>query len=199
MNPDILAAAELCRLSYQDALPPGFTDVDDLRFGIVEVAGKTFIVIRGTANMSNWLRDARVRPMRTCNGYLAHAGFVAAYRKLCSGGMPTIKGADVIATGHSLGGAVATLLAEHIGCKLISFGSPRVYMRFFASPDIDHDRVVNDDDPVTMIPRILYRHLQEPTVTLRDNDHQLIDVADHSMSVYCERLKGFTPPCGNLR
>lgn len=187
MNPDILHAAGLCALSYQDDRPRFFYDVGDLRYGFGIRDGKHFIVIRGTANVQNWLRDASAIPSRTCGGYLAHAGFVSAYRALCSGGMPTIKGSDVIVTGHSLGGAVATLLAEHIGCKVITFGSPRVYCRFLPAPKLDHDRVVCDDDLIPEIPRLLYAHRTKP-ITLFDNDNQLVSIKDHSMSVYIDRL-----------
>lgn len=174
--------ARLCELSYDDAAE-GFTTVNDLRYGVFDLPLGKIIVIRGTANVDNWLTDARICPARSCGGYLAHRGFISAYRELCAGGMPTVRGENIIATGHSLGGAVATLLAEHIGCKLVTFGSPRVYWRFSKAPVLDHLRVVRDDDPVTMVPKFLYKHRSEPVV-LRDRDGHRIQVGDHFIKGY---------------
>jgi hypothetical protein len=101
--------------------------------------------------------------------------------------MPTARNPQVIATGHSLGGAIATLLAEHIICRLVTFGSPRVYFRLTPSPTLNHLRIVTDDDPVPGVPRILYSHRDEPW-TLPDKDGSLLDVEDHSMGVYLARL-----------
>jgi len=178
----IQTCAKLCKDSYDDTAP-GFVNVGDLRYGVFDTEYGTVIAIRGTANLDNWLTDARAFPARSCGGFLAHKGFVSAFRELCTGGMPTIKGGNVIATGHSLGGAIATLLAEHTGCKLVTFGSPRVYWRFGRAPVLDHVRVVRDDDPVPMVPKFLYSHRCDP-VAIHDNDHHLIQVTDHLMTAY---------------
>lgn len=187
MQVDVIkTCAELCESSYDDAAP-GFTTVGGLRYGVFGTPHGQIVCIRGTANFDNWLTDARVFPARSCGGYLAHKGFVAAYRELCAGGMPTSKGAPVIATGHSLGGALATLLAEHIECPLVTFGSPRVYWRFGRAPTLDHIRVVRDDDPVPMVPKFLYSHRTEP-MKLKDNDLHLIQIGDHFMTGYRKML-----------
>ena len=180
----IETCAYLCDQSYSD-VNPNFVTVDDLKYGVFETDHGKIIVIRGTDNLENWGVNANVLPARSCGGFLAHKGFVKAYRELCSGGMPTNKDPNVIATGHSLGGALATLLAEHIGCKLITFGSPRVYWRFSRAPKLDHIRVVRDDDPVPKVPNLLYSHRQEPLV-LKDGDHRGLQVKDHFMTGYIE-------------
>lgn len=179
--------ARLCQASY-DEDEPGFVTVGDLRFGVFDTSHGTIIVIRGTANADNWLTDARAFPARSCGGFLAHKGFVTAYRELCAGGMPTVKGANIIATGHSLGGAIATLLAEHTGCRLVTFGSPRVYWRFGRAPQLDHIRVVRDDDPVQHVPKFLYSHRTKPTV-LDDGDSHLVQIKDHFMDGYIKALE----------
>jgi len=183
----IEACAKLCLESYG---PGGqdWYDVDDLRYGVHWHRDSTIIVIRGTANAENWLRDARFWPKKSCGGHLAHGGFVDAFRKLCAGGMPTVKSGNLVVTGHSLGGAVATLLAEHVGCKLITFGSPRVYWRFSWAPQLDHTRVVRDDDPVPCVPAIMYSHRCDP-LTLSDGDGQLLQIEDHFMAGYIKALE----------
>ena len=182
----IATCAKLCEASYDDNAE-GFVTVGDLRFGVFPTEHGTIVAIRGTANLDNWLTDARAFPVRSCGGYLAHKGFVSAFRELCTGGMPTVRGGNVIATGHSLGGAIATLLAEHTGCKLVTFGSPRVYWRFGRAPALDHVRVVRDDDPVPMVPKFLYSHRCEP-VAIHDGDSQLIQVTDHFMKAYVKAV-----------
>lgn len=184
----ISTCAALCHASYDDNAP-GFTTVGDLRYGVFEMPMGTIICIRGTANLDNWLTDARVFPVRSCGGYLAHHGFVSAYRELCSGGMPTTKGAQIIATGHSLGGAIATLLAEHTGCQLVTFGSPRVYFRFGRAPKLNHTRVVRDDDPVQHVPKLFYSHRNDP-LALHDGDAHLLQVRDHFMKGYVSAVAG---------
>jgi pimeloyl-ACP methyl ester carboxylesterase len=182
----LATCAHLCAESYNDK-SPDFITIGDLRYGVFDTLFGKIICIRGTANLDNWLTDARAFPARSCGGYLAHKGFVSAYRELCAGGMPTTKGQKVIATGHSLGGALATLLAEHTGCRLVTFGSPRVYWRFGSAPKLNHIRIVRDDDPVPMIPALFYSHRSRP-LALRDSDHHLIQVKDHSMAGYSKAL-----------
>ena len=187
MNIDLIkTCAVLCGQSYSD-VNLNFITVDDLRYGVFETEHGKIIVIRGTDNLENWGVNANVLPARSCGGYLAHKGFIRAYRELCSGGMPTTKNPSVIATGHSLGGALATLLAEHIGCKLVTFGSPRVYWRFGKAPKLDHTRVVRDDDPVPEVPKFLYSHRADPLV-LKDGDHRHLQIKDHFMKGYLEAL-----------
>lgn len=183
----ILTCAKLCEESYDDGAP-GFITVGDLRYGVFNTQLGTIICIRGTANLDNWLTDIKVIPAKTCGGFWAHKGFVEAYRELCNHGMPTTKGQKVIATGHSLGGAIATLLAEHTGCALVTFGSPKVYWRFGKVPNINHLRMVRDDDPVPEVPKIFYKHQCGPIV-LKDSDDHILQVKDHYMAGYMKMIK----------
>lgn len=180
-----IECAELCRKSYDDNLPEGFREYGDLRFGLVN----GILVFRGTANLPNALRDAFVLPARTRGGYMAHRGFVDALESLYSRVCHTVGvGArkDIIVTGHSLGGAMALLCAEVFECRVVTFGCPRAYLRFSSTPKVEHYRVICDDDPVPMIPRIFYRHCCDPHV-LGDDDGG-IDVKDHGIDVYLSRL-----------
>ena len=176
--------ARLCELSY-DSGAVDFVTAGDFRYGVFDTKFGRIVVIRGTANVDNWLTDLRVTPARTCGGYIGHKGFITAFRELCNSGIP-LANIDY-ATGHSMGGALATQLAERTKCKLITFGSPRVYWRFGRAPELNHIRVIRDDDPVPMVPKFMYSHRVAPLL-LQDDDHHLIQIKDHSMKSYIKAL-----------
>tara|TARA_Y100000389_G_C17466228_1_gene525874 strand:+ start:1976 stop:2725 length:750 start_codon:yes stop_codon:yes gene_type:complete len=102
-----------------------------------------------------------------------HSGFVNAYHSLkpninkyFQAENTDLKGANIIFTGHSLGGAIATVCAfdmynmksdENIDISVVTFGAPRVCNS--ASSLIlnemywlDSKRIVNGMDPVTLTP-----------------------------------------------
>ncbi|MEY4562227.1 MAG: hypothetical protein RLZZ618_1504 [Pseudomonadota bacterium] len=113
----------------------------------------------------------------------------------------TVMNADVVhCIGHSLGGAVATLVAAHFAgsgkdVKLYTFGSPRV-----GALGAEHAieaalgkrnilRVAHDLDPVTMVGPFPYGHVNgaptdENNLTLRSPTGQLLSVANHDMMQY---------------
>lgn len=197
-TPLLLRCAHLCEASY-DQGAAGFVDVDDLRYGVFFESDIAIVAIRGTANAHNALRDVWIRPSRICTGEWVHKGFASGFEVICqaikSPGNPTVR--EVIWTGHSFGAAVALLLADVAGVgQCVTFGCPRPYLRFNGNPNPRHTRVRTDDDPVTMIPRAFYR-LPDPgrEIVLRDDDNAVIDVADHSMSVYKERLERWLLEC----
>lgn len=186
---DLIRCAELCEDSYKHG--KGFRSMGDLRYGIVRDKDQTYLVFRGTANLPNGIRDVLCWPAETSTQFLAHKGFVSAFDMLqpsiCNE-LPLRGRHDIIATGHSLGAAIALLFGEYFGCRVVTFGCPRVYFRFGVQPDIKHVRIVCDDDPVPMIPHFLYKHLNAAHV-MTDADGFHIDVEDHGMHVYSERLQ----------
>lgn len=146
-----------------------------------------------------------------------HSGFLDAFSEvepLLMIKLRELEGSDVPIwiTGHSLGGALATLMAArvlraedeglHVRLRgVYTFGSPRVGNAGFASKfeaelrshGVSAIRVRNDDDPVTAIPDALlgYTHvgrlafIREGELQIRDDDDLGYDgpqLGDHNIS-----------------
>lgn len=126
----------------------------------------------GTASWRDGLTDAKIRKTASDPGRL-HRGFKAAASSVYSDIVVKLPpGARVILSGHSLGGAVATIIAYWLGgCgyeieAVFTFGSPRVangpwqraYNRQLGSRTF---RIVNAGDPVPHVPWVFatYRHV----------------------------------------
>lgn len=99
--------------------------------------------------------------------YDIHSGFMIAYQSVnvkienaCDRLPDDYK---IYATGHSLGGALATLHAvygEQNMEELVTFGSPRVGGKIFARDlqGVNYARYVNNADIVTKVPKWNYKH-----------------------------------------
>jgi pimeloyl-ACP methyl ester carboxylesterase len=162
-RPDALAA-ELARLAYFDferdpaplrlALEEHglnsiglFADpsVDSEGFAAIDPAGTGWIAFRGTQPdaLRDLVADAKAWPQELEGGGSVHAGFLEAWLgKNPENGMAAQvfswidrhRPARMIASGHSLGGALATLCAaEYPVIELVTIGSPRVGDSTFAA------------------------------------------------------------------
>jgi hypothetical protein len=170
----ILAVADLPGVDVR-----AFVEVD-------EASGVQWVAVRGTANFKNVAEDADYTKVLVPDlGIPVHAGFVQDARAVWSFAQPRLRpGLETRLTGHSLGGALALLLAMRLSVdgqplgRVITFGQPKVtteegVVRFRGLPLL---RVVNHDDPVPDLPWEtagavrggLYRHLgQELRLTDR--------------------------------
>lgn len=82
------------------------------------------ISIRGSSSLRNWLANVQARLKevpKVCSGCKVHTGFHEAMQEALPAVMKSVEelrrknpGYTVVATGHSLGGAVATLVAEEV-------------------------------------------------------------------------------------
>lgn len=158
------------------------------------------VSFRGTENVKDWLTNLQYSltsadfPQaagRESTGKV-HQGFLDAFRSVrdqMDRYLPCAHGFPIFITGHSLGGALATLGAAHLSVRGLAacytFGAPRVGNKGFSgSLQTTVYRVVNPVDPVPHIPTPLrgFRHAgvrkklgrTSPYDTLREIRHSLV-------------------------
>lgn len=171
-----LTLARLAQLAYTDApgsirdkLKPTFSRVTHLRKGGAQgfvCANDDNIVVafRGTDEPIDWISDVQYRQVRGYGGHV-HRGFadqMAGIEERMLAAVKKYRDAKqaVWVTGHSLGGALATLAAKMLGRRYRkepfmtnTFGSPRV-LNPTAAEALKQTiyRFVNDQDIVPHVP-----------------------------------------------
>ena len=161
----------------------------DIRYFIETdtAAREQTLSIRGTAERPNVWEDVEVALVRDSRlGIRLHRGFQRDATAIYADATPYLrKDYALRITGHSLGGAVAAILAEYYAKdgyrveRLVTFGQPRVSTR--KTPQ-DSDgllarttRVVNEMDVVPMIPPYSvirnYRHFPPEVILLKGPDY----------------------------
>ncbi|KFY71565.1 hypothetical protein V499_08225 [Pseudogymnoascus sp. VKM F-103] len=172
--PDVQAANAVSVLEFDSSILTdmrGFLSVSTVRQEIV-------LAFRGSSSIRNFLTDLNFGYVNFgCSGCSAHAGFATAWYEPRSAILAALKTTraqypsyKIVITGHSLGGAVATLAAGDLrsqgyAADLYTYGSPRVGNGAFASwvsaqPGVTA-RVTHVNDPVPRLPPMLiagYRH-----------------------------------------
>lgn len=149
----------------------GYVSTDAARREIV-------LSVRGSSNIRNWLTNLDF-DQDDCNlvaGCGVHGGFQNAWNEISARAKTAITtaqaanpGFKVVATGHSLGGAVATIGAANlrragIPMDIYTFGAPRVgnsaLSSFITNQAGAEYRVTHGADPVPRLPPIIfgYRH-----------------------------------------
>ncbi|WDU60411.1 lipase family protein [Pseudomonas poae] len=146
---------------------------DDEQFGTDTQAFIThheeiiLIAVRGTFSKADALRDANAHQVPFVDGVgKAHEGFYQAYRAMRDFVMQYLDqfhiGQRIVICGHSLGGAIALLLAEGLrripdrnyNILLYTYGAPRAADAEFTTgaAALVHHRIVNHNDPVPSVP-----------------------------------------------
>lgn len=136
--------------------------------------GEILLGFRGTDIIADWITDANAGLQRGPSTWAVHAGFNETFKSLRADIDTFMRGRNpsaVHCVGHSLGGALATLAADHLselgvgGVKLYTFGSPRAGVSGFArhlttklGADNVH-RVYHNADPVSMVPIFPFGHV----------------------------------------
>lgn len=172
----------------------------DTQCAILTDRGSTYIVFRGSEKRQDWdtnfsfkrvevqpkvIQEEIIQPQEkvypyegeSSSGAKMHGGFVSAYlsvREEIHNYLSNGAAAKVKVTGHSLGGALATLCAVdvqynfgEIAVELYTFGAPRVgndgFRESFNRRISDSYRYINGMDIVPALPRPWqgYRHVDE--------------------------------------
>ncbi|KAG0130382.1 Alpha/Beta hydrolase protein [Tuber indicum] len=156
----------------QDADTTGLVARDDTVKSIV-------ISIRGSSSLRNWLANVQAKLKEVpeiCPGCEVHSGFHEAMQEALPAVVKSVEelrrenpGYTVVVVGHSLGGAIATLMAEEIRrggveVDLYTFGAPRIgneELSTFISKSGTNFRVTHTDDPVPRLPPVIlgYQHI----------------------------------------
>jgi triacylglycerol lipase len=171
-------AASASKWAYEDlktAKPVfkefGFTthkyiDIDGAQAHVCNNKETVLIACRGTepTQVNDLLADLNAIPKRHGPGFV-HSGFRGEARKIWEDVYAIAqkhKGKQFIVTGHSLGAAMATYIAQELAwhgienIELYTFGSPRLGSDdYVEAMSIPHWRFVNNNDGVTHVPPML--------------------------------------------
>lgn len=189
--------------------------------GFLAMRGEEAIVaIKGTASLEDAAADVDLSKVEF-NSTFVHAGFKEYHDAVRYDVYQFVKHhRRVLITGHSLGAAVATLLAmtialdTHTDVSIATFGSPRVgdntFVELFNFLIPDSTRVVHDFDIITRIPKIGYYHIN---TELQLDDHGKLmgklrkaynfffadisgeALSDHSAASYVKVVRMYTKQC----
>jgi hypothetical protein len=135
---------------------------------------RTIVVFRGTHHESNWLKDIKASSAEMShNGNIieVHKGFFEAFTSLWKKGLENKKySQDTLVTGHSLGGALANLMAyKLVGQQqkpvVYTFGAPKWCKK--DSIDTVHHKIGKDNI-------FRYEHYLDivPTLPLKDMKYE---------------------------
>ncbi|CAD8184972.1 unnamed protein product [Paramecium octaurelia] len=162
------------------------------------------VVFRGSNNMKNFIADIDYKKIEfnTICKCQVHEGFFAAYTSL-KVQLDVLLGeyrmkypyAKYHVTGHSLGGAMATLFASElsmVGIKvtLVTVGSPRVgdsdFYDWFSTLKVTHSRLTNKKDIAPHLPPVKYEF---------EHVNTEIWYKDGVNYVICQEVKGEDQKC----
>jgi len=152
------------------------------------------IAVRGTANVENAIVDVSLKLLPDEHAKIAlHQGFAQAAEGIYKAVLPMLnKNYEISTTGHSLGGAVAVILAMYLNIDndtlgpIVTFGQPKVtnVSGALAFRDLDVTRVVTSQDLVPLVPPLdvmdmskidIYWHLGKEIILLKGNDYAVLE------------------------
>lgn len=140
--------------------------------GYLDSQETIFVVFRGSSSLANWYTnlDLITVPYSACDGCLAHEGFMYAFSQVKEQVYANVKflqekypAFKIVVTGHSLGGALATLTSLDMiqngfpkEIQLVTFGQPRVgnvnFAEFASASLLNPIRITHYRDSVPHVP-----------------------------------------------
>lgn len=158
----------------------------------------SILAIEGTKQKTDWITNIKFlfRNKGRHRGFLANAERVLTDFYSEGGDLPDDR--RLVLTGHSLGGATATMLAERLEQRfpdplLVTFGSPRPGGRAFRKrmQHIEHYRYVHGDDIVPKSPLWITGYVHtHPYIYLEDENDTFADgIEDHNIGDYKTALR----------
>ena len=169
--------------------------------------GQAIVAFRGTKTIADTLTDLHTGVQLSRTGEAVHAGFNRTFKPLADqvqGFLTQNAISTVHCVGHSLGGALATLAAEHFTsmgvaqAKLYTIGSPRVgfvpfSQRLTRKVSANHIyRLHHDNDFVSMVPLWPFTHVPQPGASCNLNGGVFNTFSAHFMSNYLRSIDGVT-------
>ncbi|KAI9716541.1 MAG: hypothetical protein M1812_005272 [Candelaria pacifica] len=173
----------------------GFIAVDQTNHLIV-------LSFRGSAEWRNYASDVQTTLVPFTLGFnlaAVHLGMKVAWEESETGivknlvkAMEEYKGYQVVITGHSLGGGVATLAAvdirANISAELYTFGAPKVGNQHFVdlveASSTKNYRITNSGDPVIRLPPRYYNHFQPEYHIFKGRDKAIgLDVGPDDIKI----------------
>jgi pimeloyl-ACP methyl ester carboxylesterase len=173
MTFNLAEAAKSClwaEIAYNAELPQSQSEVAlrewevrGTRGLLVQDGAQQIVAFRGTESLGNWSQNLELALVQGFGGYL-HVGFYEALTYIWNDVRDCLdRDRPIMLTGHSLGGALATIAALDLhqrgyGVRAVyTFGSPRVGNRAFAAGyDLAlrsrSHRLVYGQDTVTRVP-----------------------------------------------
>lgn len=167
-----------------------------------ELTKTQVISIRGTSNIENTFVDISLKlTLDQHTGLRLHKGFSLAARRIYTDLQPHLKKNHVInTTGHSLGGAVALILAMYLDSdhftigRVTTFGQPKV-TNFAGAKNFKHLNVVRVVTPLDLVPLVppldpldigaldIYWHTGKEVLLLSDNRYSQLEGLDSMLRV----------------
>jgi len=204
-NNDEKFLGENCTVRFYDGQK---LERSDVQFYTLDYEDELVIAIRGSSSISDFMNDSFCWTENFFDvnekGCRVHAGFVEQYLSMRMNMLIEVFHAfsknkkRVTFTGHSLGGALATICGcvvkntlPELCVSVYTYGSPRVgnkiFAKLFEAVDVSI-RVVNGSDPVTTIPYWGYEHVKGETLI---GHKSFTRISDHYLVSYEESTKNF--------
>lgn len=182
-------------------------------FGVVAKAsgtmrqGEVVIVTRGTETLADWISNAMISTSMSASNHYVHRGFNTIFQSIkgtLEAKLREMQPTAVHCIGHSLGGALATLIADWVqndgnfgSAHVYTFGCPRVGQLPFVSNLTNNigaenfNRAYHKTDVVPMIPLWPFEHGPKPgEACYLNSPGNFPGGAYHKMPTYLEDLQG---------